>query len=754
MQISAELLAENRDFVLFAAVVFGFVPVLRWFVQRAAPGARLPGYIWIIAGAFVMVIGIRLVLVTNEAKAKIEYLLSDVAPIIAEEMERLGHARLTLQTPPDDPLYLQLIELEKRVLKMTPGLMDVYTMRRRPDGKVVLMVDSETDYDRNGVYNGDREERTPLGRVYDHEDKGLSRALRGEANFDERVYTDEWGASVSAWVPLRAPDGTLDGVLGVDCSAESWLEAIRSARMELLLGNGSFALVLAGLIGAFTVTGANTRSRALLEAKVAQSEKFRSLVINAGNEAVVTVDGEARILSWNSRAESLFGWPADQSPNSQGLEKILDAETCSLVRAKVVQLDFSAPLPEAKLRGRRFDQSEFELGLRLADLGLEENRIVSLFIRDLAEEREAERRARRAERMESLSMMAAGVARDLRETFDPIYTVITRTAAAAPRRDSGEALLGASAEKMLRLVERLTSYAEGSREGRLQAIYSGEVIAAALRTLTTTMPKNIQLVQRVPADLPPIQGDAAQLTKVLLCLSANARDAMPGGGTLTLDAGRRQVEKDHAGGVPSGDYIWWKVADSGKGLKPSDAKRIFDPYFTTHDRPFAVGLGLAEVWGIIRGHSGFISFKSVIGAGSTFEILFPVASATHTAAPAQGGMILVLDHEQASRQSVAQGLSARGRTVLSAANAVEGLALLAQHQNKIAFVIINQDLRTEVGINLAQALARISPAAKIILTHAQPLAESARRYESRQVVARIPSEVAPEDLAEAIAKII
>jgi hypothetical protein len=136
---------------------------------------------------------------------------------------------------------------------------------------------------------------------------------------------------------------------------------------------------------------------------------------------------------------------------------------------------------------------------------LEENRIVSLFVRDLAEEQEAERRARRAERMDSLALMAAGVARDLSATFDPIHTLITRTAAAAPRHDAGAALFDASAEKMRQLVERLRSYADGSHEGELRAIQSAEVFTEALRTLATTGPKNIQLLQRVPADLPPLR---------------------------------------------------------------------------------------------------------------------------------------------------------------------------------------------------------------------------------------------------------
>jgi PAS domain-containing protein len=145
----------------------------------------------------------------------------------------------------------------------------------------------------------------------------------------------------------------------VDYPAESLLGAIRSARSQVLVRGGGFFSVLAGVIAAFTATNVNTRRRDLLEAKVAQSEKFNSLVINSGNEAVVTADGAARILSWNQRAESLFGWPADQSPVGQGLEKILEAETCGLVKAKIVQSDFSAPPPEARLRGRRFDQSEF-----------------------------------------------------------------------------------------------------------------------------------------------------------------------------------------------------------------------------------------------------------------------------------------------------------------------------------------------------------------------------------------------------------
>ena len=181
-------------------------------------------------------------------RGEVERLVSAMAPTYAAEIERLGHSRLRLDAPPDDPLYLSLIEAEKRWLALNPEIADVYTFRRRPDGAIVLVVDSETDYDRDGKYAGDRESRTAIGEPYDKKIPELEEAFSGRPAFDASPTADRWGTWVSSFVPLRGPGGVLDGVLGVDYQASHLLQAVRRERFVAMAVLGAIlVVVLVGL---------------------------------------------------------------------------------------------------------------------------------------------------------------------------------------------------------------------------------------------------------------------------------------------------------------------------------------------------------------------------------------------------------------------------------------------------------------------------------------------------------------------------
>jgi signal transduction histidine kinase len=193
-------------------------------------------------------------------QARLRSLVEGMAPTYALELQRHHHADLGLDTPPDDPRYLELVETQKAWLLANPAIADVYTFRRRDDGAVVLLVDSETDYDRDGRFAGDREARTAIGEVYPNEevDEVLQAAFAGRPGFLGEPVTDRWGTWVSAYVPLRADDGRVEAVLGVDFPAESWLTATEDARRSRLLVGLTVVMLLGG---AFVIAGEVLRER-------------------------------------------------------------------------------------------------------------------------------------------------------------------------------------------------------------------------------------------------------------------------------------------------------------------------------------------------------------------------------------------------------------------------------------------------------------------------------------------------------------
>lgn len=184
----------------------------------------------------------------KDAEDHLVALVAGFAPTYARELEQLGHAGITLETPAEDPSYLRMIEAEKRWLHANLAVADIYTFRKTASGKVLLIVDSETDYDHNGNYDGERESRTELGEEYPETSEALMNAFAGQASFDPVPYRDEWGFWVSALEPMWGADGKVEAVLGVDFSAQNWIRDIGLARWRVL--GFVFSAALSALLGA------------------------------------------------------------------------------------------------------------------------------------------------------------------------------------------------------------------------------------------------------------------------------------------------------------------------------------------------------------------------------------------------------------------------------------------------------------------------------------------------------------------------
>ncbi|MFZ4574994.1 MAG: ATP-binding protein [Phycisphaerales bacterium] len=161
-------------------------------------------------------------------------MVEGLAPTYAAELEHVGHWRIRNNTASDDPLYLDVIEMQKRWLAANRSIADIYTFRRVGD-ELFLLADSETDYNHDGDYGDDREERTPIMEPYEGFSPTIRAAFEGKAGFDDEIYTDEWGTWVSAVAPVRGPSGEVEAVVGVDYPAAAWLHAKNTARTLAIL---------------------------------------------------------------------------------------------------------------------------------------------------------------------------------------------------------------------------------------------------------------------------------------------------------------------------------------------------------------------------------------------------------------------------------------------------------------------------------------------------------------------------------------
>lgn len=235
------LIADDAAFVVGVLVLT--LAAHLWLRRPGIGGLSRP--MWAACGLACVMGVVAGNIATNREHVRHRSIVQGLAPTYAAELERMGHALIDLETDPSDTLYLAMIEAQKRWLSLNPWVADIYTMRLDEDGVARLIVDSETDYNRDGVYEGEREMRTRIGEPYHELDAEMMRSFLGESTFSDRPVNDRWGTWVSALEPMYDDEGNVDGILGVDFEAAKWSEALaKSRRLALLLTLTIYAIVL------------------------------------------------------------------------------------------------------------------------------------------------------------------------------------------------------------------------------------------------------------------------------------------------------------------------------------------------------------------------------------------------------------------------------------------------------------------------------------------------------------------------------
>ena len=306
----------------------------------------------------------------------------------------------------------------------------------------------------------------------------------------------------------------------------------------------------------------------------------------------------------------------------------------------------------------------------------------------------SEEQLRQAQKMQALGQLAAGIAHD----FNNILQIVSGTAQLIERRPEDRARVGHLAHALVSatargasITQRLLSFA---RRGNLraEAIAIAEFLDGAREVLTHTLGSGITVLTEFPPGIPALSADRGQLDTAMINIGTNARDAMPGGGTLTLSAAAEQIgEGQHpanlaAGGLAPGDYVRLSVTDNGTGMDAAILARASEPFFTTKPPGQGTGLGLATVRGFAEQSGGAFLIASTPGAGTTVVLWLrqavveeaPAGSEAH-AAPLSlvaKARILLVDNDALVRETLAAQLEDQGFATLVAAGGLEALALI------------------------------------------------------------------------------
>lgn len=479
---------------------------------------------------------------------------------------------------------------------------------------------------------------------------------------------------------------------------------------------------VAGTITHFIAYQRDVSERKRAELVLAQSEeRYRMLVEQSPDAMFVEVDG--RVVFANRATAALFGAGSPEAIQGRTLlELVPEDERVEAQQRMAERSKAGGPLFVQSFRRLDGDVVKAEgLCLPITYAGRPATQMI---MRDLTESLRLEEQLRQAQRLESLGMLAAGIAHDLNNVLAPILMgapMLRETAASAMDRKlltdiESSAVRGAG------LVRQILGFARGIG-GEVQTLPLKHLCDDILSILGRTLPKNIQLEVKVARDLWSVEANPTQMHQVLLNLCVNARDAMPEGGRLRLRAENCVLDEFAARtceGGQAGRWVVLQVEDSGTGIPAEVLAHMWEPFFTTKPASKGTGLGLPTVRGIVETHGGFIEVHTAVGRGTTFRVYLPPtdgATPVPTPDPAvphgQGERVLIAEDEPSIRQLVHAILTRCGYETVVAADGAEALERLRENDD-VKLVVTDMDMPNMGGARLAQRVRQSRPEVRIL----------------------------------------
>ncbi|HEV3142044.1 MAG TPA: ATP-binding protein [Vicinamibacterales bacterium] len=371
----------------------------------------------------------------------------------------------------------------------------------------------------------------------------------------------------------------------------------------------------------------------------AESEARQGAILEAAYDAIITVDAQLNIREFNPAAERMFGRERNDILG-RGAELLVPETSRSEIMSALREYLTAGTGPLAgrqlEMRGLRADGADFPMELTVSRTATDRGMVVTGFARDITERRALEEQLRQSQKLEAIGRLAGGVAHD----FNNILMSILGSADLLMMDVLEKGSAQDEASEIKQAVERGASLtrqllAFSRRQASTPRLLSlGDVVAGMEKMLRRLIEREVEFHITRPSAAIMVMADSGQIEQVVLNLVVNARDAMPGGGRVTLSV--EDVELDEATAVSlvegkAGRYARLSVADTGTGIDAATRAKLFEPFFTTKEQGKGTGLGLSIVYGIVRQSGGHIAVVSERGKGATFIVYLPAVSVSQPA---------------------------------------------------------------------------------------------------------------------------
>ena len=348
--------------------------------------------------------------------------------------------------------------------------------------------------------------------------------------------------------------------------------------------------------------------------------------------------------------------------------------------------------------------------------------------RDITHETQLQQQLLQAQKMEAIGTLAGGVAHDFNNLLQVVlgYSEILLKGKQEGDQDyAGIKKISQAGKRGADLVQSLLTLSR-KVEPQLHPSNLNHEILQVQKLLSRTIPKTIKIDLHLSGDLELVQADPSQVGQILMNLGVNARDAMPDGGTLTVETANIELDEDYCAThleVKPGGYVVLSVSDSGHGMGKETLSHIFEPFFTTKEPGKGTGLGLATVYGIVKQHGGHILCYSEPGHGTTFKIYLPSIQTeedletplSELAIPGGTETILLVEDEEVLRELGTELLNGFGYEVITAGNGREALEIYQRERERIALVILDLIMPEMDGKQCLKEILGVNPKARILI---------------------------------------